>query len=66
MIPRHLLDFRAEDWQGPTLDRWRAWHDARKDHFAAVPDVWPNLVALMVGSYEVRRSLLADAARRTQ
>lgn len=63
-VPRHLLTFHAEDWQGSTAERWRAWHDARKDHFAASPGAWSDLVALMVESYAVRRSLLPDVYRR--
>lgn len=57
-VPRHLLDYRAEDWQGSAIERWRAWHEARKDHFATVPEAWPNLMELMVDSYAIRAELL--------
>ena len=60
LVPAHLRVFDAADWSGPPLARWAAWHRARRDHHAAVPQAWPNVAALLADSYAVRAQLEVD------
>lgn len=62
-IPAHLLTFRPSDWGGTdTIERWRAWHAARREPYRAVPEAWPHLVSLMAESYAVRRVTISNVA----
>lgn len=63
-VPARLWAFRPEDWTGTPLDRWRAWHHARRDHYATAPDSWPDVVTLLVDAYDVRGQIAAEAAPR--